>query len=125
MMNAAATVALGCPTSLGLHDVSASRAREPHRKRNWRFKLETSMVSISITWMSPNPSSAKFARISHPSPPAPARVRSDEGRNVRQAHAPMTRILHLYRRNSCVVEPGAKPGSVNGPARVRIESTCW
>src|SRR5579871_680314 len=39
--------------------------------RNWRFKLETSMVSISITWMSLNPDRAKFLRISQPRPPAP------------------------------------------------------
>jgi len=42
-----------------------------------------SIVSMSMTWMSLKPVSAKLARISHPSPPAP-----------------MTRILALVRRNS-------------------------
>lgn len=42
-----------------------------------------SMVSISITWMSLNPDKARFARISHPKPPAP-----------------MTKILHWFLRNA-------------------------
>lgn len=77
MMNSAATVALGRPTSLGLHHESwsqqpnQSELRAAHLKRNCRFKLEISIVSMSITWMSLKPSRARLARISHPRPPAP------------------------------------------------------
>ena len=46
-----------------------------------------SIVSISMTWMSANPSKARLARISHPSPPAP-----------------ITRILDFDLRNSCVYQ---------------------
>lgn len=39
------------------------------RKRNWRFKLEMSMVSMSMTSMDLNPDRARFFRSSHPRPP--------------------------------------------------------
>jgi hypothetical protein len=52
-------------------------------KRNWRLRLLMSMVSMSMTWISLKPESARLARISQPRPPAP-----------------MTRILHLLRRKS-------------------------
>ena len=45
LMNAAATSALGLPTSAD-------------RKRNWRLRFETSIVSMSITWMLRKPLSA-------------------------------------------------------------------
>jgi hypothetical protein len=87
MMNAAATVAFGFPTSLGLPNQEEknaqsicdfrTRAQATHLNRNCLLRLLMSMVSISITWMSLNPDNARFARISHPRPPAP-----------------MTRILH-------------------------------
>lgn len=48
-----------------------------HLKRNCLLRLLMSIVSISMTCISLNPDRAKFARISHPKPPAP-----------------MTRILH-------------------------------
>lgn len=58
MMAFAATWALELPTSEG-------------RKRNWRLRLETSMVSISITSILPNPERARSLRSSQPRPPAP------------------------------------------------------
>eukprot|EP00967_Tisochrysis_lutea_P148107 scaffold282382_cov36-Tisochrysis_lutea.AAC.2 len=58
MMNSAATVAFGLPTSDFL-------------KRNWRLRLETSIVSMSITSIRPNPESARSLRSSQPRPPAP------------------------------------------------------
>src|SRR5271154_2817419 len=54
--------------------------RDAYRKRNCRFKFETSMVSMSMTWISLNPDRARFLSISHPSPPAP-----------------MTKILYVLR----------------------------
>ena len=41
------------------------------RKRNCLFKFDKSIVSISITSISPKPNKAKFFNISQPSPPAP------------------------------------------------------
>ena len=40
-------------------------------KRNWRLRLETSMVSISMTSMFLNPDRARSLSNSHPKPPAP------------------------------------------------------
>lgn len=40
-------------------------------KRNCLLRLDTSIVSISMTSMLPNPVSARSLRSSHPSPPAP------------------------------------------------------
>ena len=37
-----------------------------YRKRNWRFRFDTSMRSRSITSIFPKPESAKSFRISHP-----------------------------------------------------------
>ena len=54
-----------------------------HLNKNCLLRLLMSMVSISITWMSLNPDRARFARISHPKPPAP-----------------MTKILHWFLRNA-------------------------
>jgi len=50
-------------------------AHSTHLKRNWRLRLETSMVSMSIVSMFPNPESARSLRSSHPSPPRPPRAR--------------------------------------------------
>lgn len=58
LIKLAATSAFGFPTS-------------EWRNRNWRFKLETSMVSISITWIWRKPIRAKFFSNSQPNPPAP------------------------------------------------------
>lgn len=44
---------------------------QPDRKRNWRLRLEMSMVSMSMTSMFVNPVSARSLSSSHPSPPAP------------------------------------------------------
>ena len=41
------------------------------RKRNCLFKFDKSIVSISITSISPKPNNARFFKISQPSPPAP------------------------------------------------------
>ena len=46
-------------------------ARRSYLKRNWRLRLETSMVSMSMTSMLPNPVSAKSLSSSQPRPPAP------------------------------------------------------
>mmetsp|Transcript_47298 Transcript_47298/g.148693 ORF Transcript_47298/g.148693 Transcript_47298/m.148693 type:complete len:211 (-) Transcript_47298:145-777(-) len=58
MMNSAATVAFGRPTSA-------------LRKRNCRLRFETSIVSMSMTSILPKPESARSLRSSQPSPPAP------------------------------------------------------
>lgn len=117
MTNSAATVAFGFPTSAG-------------RNKNCLLRLEMSIVSMSMQCTLANPSSAKLARISHPSPPHP-----------------ITRILHssLRKRWFClawsrrvrsaqVSKSGARQqrttpgenesGSVNGPPRLRTLSTC-
>ena len=41
------------------------------RKRNCLFKFDKSIVSMSITSISPKPNNARFFNISQPSPPAP------------------------------------------------------
>ena len=41
------------------------------RNRNCLFKFDKSIVSISITSISPKPNNARFFKISQPSPPAP------------------------------------------------------
>jgi hypothetical protein len=82
-----------------------------------------SIVSMSMTWMSLNPVRARLASISHPKPPAP-----------------ITRILHLFRKKSftcrttykvystfflCEIRtssPARKDGSVRGPGLSRIWS---
>ncbi|ETO62250.1 hypothetical protein F444_19818 [Phytophthora nicotianae P1976] len=56
--NAAAHSALDLPTSVA-------------RNRNWRFKLDTSIVSMSIMSTLVKPESTTFFSSSHPSPPAP------------------------------------------------------
>jgi hypothetical protein len=132
IMNSAATVAFGFPTSLGLRvqkDLRlrhSSRTREyaTHLNKNCLFRLLMSMVSISITWMSLNPDKARFARISHPKPPAP-----------------ITKVLHWFLRNIltlimnalasigwrgevyCTSSPARNEGSVRGPGLSRIWST--
>lgn len=90
-----------------------------------------SMVSMSMTWMSQKPSKARLARISQPNPPAPvveqatSQCRPSDVRQLLRAALPMTRILQAERRNCWVDSPGTKPsGSVKGPARVRMRSTC-
>jgi hypothetical protein len=66
LINFAATTHLGWPTSALLYGEGDVRKKKmqfrsfrSHRKRNWRFKLETSMVSISMTSMFRKPTSAK------------------------------------------------------------------
>lgn len=44
---------------------------EPDLKRNCRLRLDTSIVSMSITSMLPKPVRARSLRSSHPRPPAP------------------------------------------------------
>lgn len=58
IINSAATIALNFPTS-------------SFRNKNYRFKLVTSIVSRSITWISFKPERARFFKISQPNPPAP------------------------------------------------------
>jgi hypothetical protein len=83
-MKSAATKAFDFPTSDSLsYQILPVLKLSAYLKRNWRFKLDISIVSISITWISPNPADrqphhltwdvlrAKFCRISHPKPPAP------------------------------------------------------
>lgn len=41
------------------------------RKRNWRFRLDRSIVSRSTTWISPKPQRTRFFNSSQPMPPAP------------------------------------------------------
>lgn len=87
IMNSAATVAFGFPTSLGLKYIQSrhgfrTRVDATYLNKNCLLRLLMSMVSISITWISLNPDKARFARISHPKPPAP-----------------ITKILHWFLRN--------------------------
>ncbi len=58
VMRAAAIWALDLPTSAG-------------RKRNWRLRFETSIVSMSMTSILPKPERARSLRSSQPRPPAP------------------------------------------------------
>jgi hypothetical protein len=58
MINYAATTALCFPTS-------------DFRNKNCRFRLVTSIVSRSITWISLKPDKARSFKISQPNPPAP------------------------------------------------------
>ena len=45
--------------------------RGRHLNRNWRLRLDTSMVSMSMTSMLPKPDSARSLSSSQPRPPAP------------------------------------------------------
>ena len=56
---------------------------EVYLNKNCLFRLLMSIVSMSMTCISLNPDKARLARISQPRPPAP-----------------ITRILHLFRRKS-------------------------
>ena len=42
-----------------------------HLNKNWRLRLDTSIVSRSMTWICLKPVSAKSFSSSQPSPPAP------------------------------------------------------
>ena len=76
-----------------------------HRKRNCLFKLETSIVSMSMTSMLPKPVKAKSLSSSQPSPPAPTQ-------STRQ----------LSRRNSLTAGSGSKSGPVILPDRFSRKS---
>lgn len=47
------------------------------RKRNWRLRLERSIVSRSMMWMEPKPERRRFLSSSQPMPPAPTRRTRD------------------------------------------------
>ena len=57
--------------SNGLLMINISSPTSRCRKRNCLFKFDKSIVSISITSISPKPNNARFFNISQPSPPAP------------------------------------------------------
>ena len=50
---------------------AAPSLQQAHRNRNCRFRLDTSMVSMSMTSMLPKPDSARSLSSSQPRPPAP------------------------------------------------------
>ena len=71
------------------------------RNKNWRFRLLTSMVSISMTSIFLNPLSARSFSSSHPSPPAPR-----------------TKTCITSISTDFVSSPGSKPGPADGPPRM-------
>lgn len=73
------------------------------RNKNCRFKLDKSIVSISMQWISLKPIMAKSFSSSQPSPPAPT-----------------TKILQVFIRNSKVSGDAVKSWLQNGPFRSRI-----
>lgn len=73
------------------------------RNKNCRFKLDKSIVSISMQWISLKPIMARSFSSSQPSPPAPT-----------------TKILHVFIRNSKVSGDAVKSWLQNGPFRSRI-----
>lgn len=93
LMNFAAHIAFELPISL-------------RRNRNCRFKLDRSMVSISMTWILQKPINPKSFNSSQPNPPAP-----------------ITRILHVFMINSKPSVDGVNSGWQNGPDRSNILRT--
>ena len=57
--------------STGFFMINISSPTSRCRKRNCLFKFDKSIVSMSITSISPKPNNARFFNISQPSPPAP------------------------------------------------------
>ena len=108
LMKLAATSALGFPTSDG-------------RNRNWRFKLETSITSMSITCICLNPINARFFKSSQPNPPAPTTRTCKQVLNVilynKIKRNNMT--LQLSSRKSRVSSEAWKSGWARGPLRSR------
>lgn len=105
-----------------------------HRNKNCRFRLDTSIVSMSITSICPNPVRAKSFSSSQPRPPAPTtstlQTSSLELYRIRIIQHNNSNILvslkGLYfsredphrqwlRRKSRSSGPGSKPGPAKGP----------
>ena len=59
------------PTRRRCRRLQGARRGAAHLNRNWRLRLDTSMVSMSITSMLPKPLRARSLSSSQPSPPAP------------------------------------------------------
>ena len=94
----AATAHFACPTWLA-------------RNKNWRLRLETSIVSRSTTVTRVNPERARFLSNSHPMPPAPMRrMRDVVMAVVREDPRAMVRP---ERRGWVVAPPVPVPASVS------------
>lgn len=93
-MNFAAHCAFELPMSL-------------RRNKNWRFKFDRSMVSISMTWISQKPINAKSLSSSQPKPPAP-----------------ITKILNDFIISWRLSNDGVNSDGQNGPDRSSILRMC-
>ncbi len=144
LMRSAATSALDLPTSPILRGGRVAGVTAPcrgvapparalraadgaHLKRNWRLRLDTSMVSMSMTSMCTKPVSARSLRISQPRPPAPThRMRHASDRMNSRSSGPTSKPgpVRLPWRSSRLSRSRQRPAT-SMLALVCLLQTCW